>query len=379
MTDLRIVQLNLAYDKSLDTPDALLDAYSTLTGWSRAVSRAGGSVHVVQRYFRDARLERDRIAYEFVDEGTSGTPGSWARFDRVVRAVEQAQPDVVHVNGLMFPGMAAALRNALPAGIAIVLQDHSGRIPRRWPLRSAQWRNAFAAVDAATFTARELAAPWRRLGLSEHATILEIPEASTEMTAVTGSHLSQHDSVSILWVGRLTKNKDPMTALDALEAALPAIAHARCTMVFQNGELEAAVKDRIRSSSVFNGRVTPVGRVAHNALPSYYSAADIFLSASHHEGSGYALIEAMACGVTPCVTDIPAFRALTGDCGQRWPVGDGRAAAAALVELAARDRRLARAAVRARFDQALSWDVVGRQTVHAYRALSTRRLEGTSR
>jgi glycosyltransferase involved in cell wall biosynthesis len=383
VADLRIVQLNLAYDKSLDTPDALLETYHTLTGWSRAVSGAGASVHVVQRYSREARFDQETVAYEFVAEGTSGTPAPWTRFERVLSVVERAEPDVVHVNGLIFPGMTAALRHRLPAGVAIVLQDHSGRIPRRWmTLRSwklTSWREAFATVDAVTFTARELAEPWYRLGLSEQATILEIPEASTEMSPVETSARGDHDSCSILWVGRLNRNKDPMTALDALEMALPKIARARCTMVFQNGELEAAVRDRIRLSSVFDGRVTPVGKVAYDALPSHYSAADVFLSASHHEGSGYALIESMACGVTPCVTDIPAFRALTGECGRRWPVGNASAAATALVDLAASDRWQARKAVRARFERVLSWDVVGTQTVYAYQAVSTQKLEGISR
>jgi glycosyltransferase involved in cell wall biosynthesis len=87
----------------------------------------------------------------------------------------------------------------------------------------------------------------------------------------------------------------------------------------------------------------------------------------------------MACGVTPCVTDIPAFRALAGECGRRWRVGDARAAAAALIDLAAGNQQQARLMVRARFERVLSWDVIGRQTVSAYRALSERRQEGTPR
>lgn len=169
-----------------------------------------------------------------------------------------------------------------------------------------------------------------------------------------------------------------MTALTALELALPLLPKARCVMVFQGGELEPAVLERIGETPVLRRQVTTVGRVDHNALPSYYGAADIFLSASRHEGSGYALIESMACGVTPCVTDIPAFRALVGDCGRRWPIGDARAAADALVDLAAADREQARKQVRARFESALSWDVVGSMTVNSYRALSLKRFEGTS-
>ncbi len=381
---LQIVQLNLAYDSSLASPETLLETYHTLTGWSRAVGRAGATVHVVQRYSRNARLDEGTVAYEFVGEGADGTPAPWTCFDRVLAAVEVARPDVVHVNGLMFPGMVAALRKRLGQGVAIVLQDHSGHVPRALaPLRvwtTSRWGRAFGAADAVTFTARELADRWHRVGLPRNITVLEIPEASTELEPAPGAARTGADpSLSILWVARLTENKDPMTALAALELALPALPHARCAMVFQGGELETAVTERIRATPMLAGRVLPIGRVPHNALPSYYGAADVFLSASHHEGSGYALIESMACGVTPCVTDIPAFRALAGECGRRWHVGDARAAAAALIDLAAGNQQRARLMVRARFERALSWDVIGRQTVSAYRALSERRREGTSR
>ena len=59
-------------------------------------------------------------------------------------------------------------------------------------------------------------------------------------------------------------------------------------------------------------------------MPNYYSAADVFISGSHYEGSGYALIEAMSAGLVPIVTDIPSFRSIAGDCGERWQPGDAR-------------------------------------------------------
>ena len=56
-------------------------------------------------------------------------------------------------------------------------------------------------------------------------------------------------------------------------------------------------------------------------------AADVFVLGSHREGSGYSLIEALACGLPPVVTDIPSFRSLTaaGAVGALWPCGDARA------------------------------------------------------
>ncbi len=83
--------------------------------------------------------------------------------------------------------------------------------------------------------------------------------------------------------------------------------------------------------------MTLVGRVDRADLPNYYAAADVFVSGSHYEGSGYALIEAMSAGVVPVVTDIPSFRAIAGDTGARWTPGDAADFARVLVEVCSTD------------------------------------------
>ena len=132
-------------------------------------------------------------------------------------------------------------------------------------------------------------------------------------------------------------------------------------MIYGDAPLEAAVRRRVADTLTLSHRVTLVGAVPHDRIGAYFSAADIFVSGSHHEGSGYSLIEAMACGVMPCVTDIPSFRALTGGQGRLWRVGDSAACASALKDVAARDRESERVAVRRRYAEALSWDAIGRQ------------------
>jgi glycosyltransferase involved in cell wall biosynthesis len=92
----------------------------------------------------------------------------------------------------------------------------------------------------------------------------------------------------------------------------------------------------------------------------------VFVSGSHAEGSGYALLEALACGLVPVVTDIPSFRALTGDgrIGRLWPCGDAAALAGALAGAAADP--VPPEQVRAHFDAGLSFGALGRQWADAY-------------
>lgn len=379
---LRIVQLNLAYAADLTSPDAVLTRYHTLTGWGRAASGAGADVRVVQRFSADARIDVDDVHYHFVREGRAGVRNPWASCPRVVSAVGAADPDVVHVNGLMFPGVVRALRTSLPAHVAIVLQDHSGYVPHipSWPMKqwvTQRWRRAFEAVDAVTFTAAALSRRWREVGLEPDVTVLEIPEASTDFVAVDRTAAKQETGIegspALLWVGRLDANKDPISVLGGIELATSRLPGIRCWMIYNSADIEDRVREYVARSTELGERVKLVGAIAHDRLPAYYSAADIFVSGSHHEGSGYALIEALACGLTPCATDIPAFRALTGSCGARWQPQSPVACAAAIVELAGRDPVAERSLVRRHFDHALSWDAIGRQTVGAYQALAMRR------
>jgi glycosyltransferase involved in cell wall biosynthesis len=205
--------------------------------------------------------------------------------------------------------------------------------------------------------------------------ILEIVEASTTLRTVSRERALAALGVAgrpmILWVGRLTTNKDPLTVLDGLELALPRLPDAHVVMVFGDDTLVEPVDARIRSSSVLQPRVTLAGRVSREELPNYYAAADVFVSGSRSEGSGYALIEAIAAGVVPVVTDIPSFRVIAGDQGARWPAGDAAAFGDALLRICGSDLPARRAEVKAHFDRVLSWPAIARHTVDRYQSLTT--------
>jgi glycosyltransferase involved in cell wall biosynthesis len=110
----------------------------------------------------------------------------------------------------------------------------------------------------------------------------------------------------------------------------------------------------------------------------YFSAADLFVAGSHHEGSGYALMEACACGAVPVVTDIPTFRLLSGGVsGAFWRPGDAPALARALTDVASRDLDVERARLAVHFAHELSWDAVGRRALEIYEEVVARRRAAT--
>jgi len=372
LTSLSIVQVNYAFDERLADPDALLSRYTTLTGWSGALLGAGARRSiVVQRFHRDARVTRGGVEYVFV------------RGD-LRAAAAGAAADVVHVNGLAYAAHTWRLRRALPASTAVVVQNHSDTGPMgRAPLERLVGRFARGAVDAFLFAAGEHVDRWRRAGfIGPRQATYQVMEASTRLapidrdTAQTATGMA--GAPAALWVGRLNANKDPLTVLSAFERAIDALPQATLTMVYSENELLREVRARIDASPPLGARVQLVGRVPHERLAAFYSAADLFVLGSHYEGSGYAVIEALACGTLPVVTDIPTFRLLTanGSCGALWPAGDADACARALVACAARDLVAERRRLLDHFARDVSWPAVGRRALEVYASVLRTRRRG---
>ena len=105
----------------------------------------------------------------------------------------------------------------------------------------------------------------------------------------------------ILYVGRI----EPLKGIDILLRAVPMMEYGqdlRVLVVGGNPSNDAEL-DRLKTLTSELGigdSVTFTGSVPQGVLPTYYSAADVFVLPSHSESFGLAPLEAMACG-TPVV------------------------------------------------------------------------------
>ena len=166
----------------------------------------------------------------------------------------------------------------------------------------------------------------------------------------------------------------PLTVLAGFAQALPAMPQAHLAMIYHTNELLPALQTWLAANPRLREAVTLVGQVPHDQIESYFHSADYFVLGSRSEGSGFALAEAMACGVTPIVTDIPSFRMMTdrGRVGMLWPVGDAHALATALCHAATQPAEPHKP--RQFFEQVLSYPAIARRALAAYQAVSTRHL-----
>jgi glycosyltransferase involved in cell wall biosynthesis len=155
------------------------------------------------------------------------------------------------------------------------------------------------------------------------------------------------DGARWLFVGRLCPNKGQHHLVRALALYRRHVdPHARLWLV--GSDFTPSYTAALRALAVTAGVADAVdfaGSVSAAALRAYYRSADVFVSASEHEGFGVPLLEAMQCGVPVVALGRAAVPETVGDAGVLLDTPDaGELAAAA--RLVAEDASLRRELVR---------------------------------
>ena len=350
---------------------------------------AGARVTVVQRFRQDLTFKRESVDYTFVADGYGPILRGWQfplKMSRLIKQLTAADrqapgPTIIHLNGLLFPVQAFLLRLMLPQDMVIVAQHHAER-PWPSPQRICQ-RWGLKVVDGFLFTTRPLAREWIEAGVIRSSEkVYEVMETSTPFQyqdrATARARTGLEGQPVILWTGSLTPNKDPLTVLAGVEKILDSLPDARLYMAYLHADLLPRVKAYIGRSLPLRRAVTLLGGIPHAEIETYYNSADIFVQGSHSESAGIALLEAMACGVVPVVTDIPSFRVMTanGQIGELWPVGQSDALADALLTVAGPGLpELARAS-RHFFQENWRFSVIGRSALSVYNEILAKKRHG---
>jgi glycosyltransferase involved in cell wall biosynthesis len=162
----------------------------------------------------------------------------------------------------------------------------------------------------------------------------------------------------IVWVGRLSPEKDPLLAVEAL-SLLPASAGAHLRFIG-----DGAMKDAIVARAAELGVADKVAIAGHVSDPFQpLLAAELALCTSRFEGFGNAIVEALACGTPVVATDCPwGPREILdgGRYGKLVPVGDAPGLAAAIAQ--ALGTPADRAALRGRASR-YSTDITAREFI----------------
>jgi glycosyltransferase involved in cell wall biosynthesis len=133
-------------------------------------------------------------------------------------------------------------------------------------------------------------------------------------------------TTNVLFVGRMAPHKGHLALLEAF--AVYYHGHDRSSRLLLVGKEDsrlAAFNGQLRHQARrlgLRGAVTFTGEVSGEELKAFFEAADVFVSASEHEGFCVPLVEAMALGVPIVAHGSSAVPDTVGSAGLVWPTPD---------------------------------------------------------
>ncbi len=138
------------------------------------------------------------------------------------------------------------------------------------------------------------------------------------------------------------------TVVEAFAQAVQEEPRLRLILLGQ-GSLAGRIQQRLHQRQLHDV-VYLGGQVNQDDLPRFYQSADLYVSASHSDGSSVSLLEALASGLPVLVSDIPGNREWVepGEVGWLFPVEDAYTLAQGILRAVREPQTLAEMRIRAR-------------------------------
>ena len=319
---MKIVSTSYINTPEYDDPGKWLDRISFHTIVLEQLAKCHEIVSIEQINY-EGYLHRNRVHYHFYNSKKKRLLLPF----KLHRYIKKMKPDIVIVNGLIFPLQLIQLKWRIGNKIKIIGLHHAEK-PFKG-IKTYLQKLADRYINTYFFSSIETGMEWVNKGIIKNSNkIVEVMEASSSFQP-----MNRNEAISItkikgrpvyLWVGRLNANKDPLTVIKAFKRFVKTCPEARLCMIYQTEDLLNEVKDLISSGDLNNEAVVLIGKIPHNNLQAWYNSADFIISGSHYEGSGVAICEAMSCGCIPVLTNINSFRTMTGDgrCGWLYEKGN---------------------------------------------------------
>ena len=246
------------------------------------------------------------------------------------RVIHEFKPDLVQSGPLQRSAFLVALSGFRPLVSMSwgydLLHDASRNRLWRWATRYTLNRSAIMVGDCTTIRQKAMS-----FGMPDERIVTFPWGVDINHYSPAGSLQKQPD-----WRERLgwgaetfvllsTRGWEPIYGVDLIARAFARLAPQRPELrlvMLGNGSLSGQLRRIFVQGGVLEQVHFP-GQVNQRDLPRYYRAADLYLSASHSDGTSISLLEAMACGRPALVSNIPGNREWVSQGENGWWFEDG--------------------------------------------------------
>jgi len=258
------------------------------------------------------------------------TPTAWKDLPAIYwdlkRVIRQVKPDLIHAGPIQGPALLAALSGFHPlvsmSWGSDLLKDADKNGCMRWATRTTLRRSdiLIGDCDAVRRKAIDLGFPSDRIVIFPWGVDLaHFSPGPAELETKTNG---QFTLLSL-------RSWQPIYGVDVVVRAFIQAANQASNLhllLLGSGSLAPQINAMLKSTPAIE-LVTFGGQVAQKDLPRFYRSADLYLSASHSDGSSVSLMEALACGCPVLVSDIPGNREWISPDKEGWLFPDGDALA----------------------------------------------------
>jgi len=256
---------------------------------------------------------------------------TWLDYPSLIRkfkkTVEEVQPDIIHAGPIQRVALIPALANSHPLlsmswGFDLLMDADRNifwKLITKYVLSRSDWM--LADCQTVKRTAVKFGFPDKKITVFPWGVDLKkfSPSDRNKMRKTIGFENGFLIIHTRSWEPRYGVD----IALRGFKIAAGSIPNLHMIMLGR-GSQEKRVKEFIHSHG-FSNQVHIHGYQKNEKLAAYYQAADVYLSASHIDGSSVALLESMACGCPAIVSDIPANLEWITDGVEGWTFHDGEA------------------------------------------------------
>lgn len=273
--------------------------------WARYLASRGHELEIIS--FMPARLDYAQVHY--IDTGVVRPEGgNWhylLGLPAARRHIMQTAPDLVFCHYLTSYGLIGALlKSSLPLIIWLHGTDIMVTLDRS-PLYRLMARYALARSDLIIMAAVHMKQRVRQLVSMDKRTIV-VP-VGADLLRFNQTKPSERKKFTCISNRRLEKNSNIDLLLEAIARLRRDQPGVRLTIV-GDGPLKSDLESMVQRLDLAPW-VTFLGQVPNEAMPNLLRRHSLYLSATRSDGTSISLLEAMACGTFPIVSDIPANQA----------------------------------------------------------------------
>jgi len=246
---------------------------------------------------------------------------------RLRRALDEFAPDLVNAHFIPNYGWLGALTGRRPLVVSAWGSDVLVN-PRRSPLHRWRLRWVLGRSDLVTSDAEMMSEEIRR-HMNGAVRVLTVPMGMDRAFFERGAFSGGREPVLLQY-----RNHEAVYDLFTLLAAMPGFLgrHPEWTLRFAgDGSQRKALEQRARELGL-SDRVRFLGRLSRESLVAELGRASLYVSTSLSDSTSVSLLEAMAMGVFPVLSDLPANREWLNHPEQvrYYPAGDAAALETAL-------------------------------------------------